>query len=153
MTCSSELKSIQTKIKTLGAFDSSTPHLTMYALIRSCGTIEASIKTIVADYFSRNQSARLKRFIDKKIRNSPTNPRYDHILKLLGEFDTTWKDSIKLRINTHKKRDKILSSLDSLCNARNDLAHGGRPNVTIKDIVKYYSNCTLIVKGVDALIV
>ena len=64
--CVSELERIKNIIISLGKMSNPVPFLTKYAIIKSCGTIEACFKEIIADYKVHEQNEKIKNFINQK---------------------------------------------------------------------------------------
>src|SRR6185436_4080195 len=88
--CTAELTQVELLINTLGATTRIAPYLTMYSLIRACGTIEQAFKSIVADCCSRRGKKQIKLFIEHQVRDSSMNPSYSNICGLLKKFDEDW---------------------------------------------------------------
>ena len=60
--CRTKLDKIWHMIEAVGSTNKISGYLTRYALVRICGTLEISYKTIIADYYVQ-QSPLLDRFI------------------------------------------------------------------------------------------
>jgi hypothetical protein len=150
--CSADLNQVSIIVTGLGATSSVVPYLTKYAIIRACGTIEQTTKTIVADYCSKRSKKQVKQFITKKVRESSTNPSYSNICKLLEDFDTDWRCNYKIYVEEHPEKSRLLDSLQSLIDARNDFAHGGNPSATIADVLQYFSDSRCLIETLDRVI-
>lgn len=127
-------------------------YLTHYSLIRACGTIEYSFKTIIAD-FHQNMSPQLSTYIDNKVRSNSCNPSYQNILSMLGDFDDNWKNNFKNQINARPDKDRLLASLNSLNVNRNSLAHGHGSIVPFSDIKLYFNDAVQIINILDSVVV
>lgn len=152
-SCDSDLVRIKNIIEGIGVTSNIVPYLNKYAIVRACGAIEVGFKTIVADCVSNGSNSQVKNFIDSRIRDSSMNPRYELILKTVEQFDENWKQEFKKRIKDHPRKDKILASLDSLVECRNEFAHGGNPNKSIDDVIAYFSDSKLILEILDEVVV
>lgn len=150
--CENDLVRIKNLIENIGVTSNIVPYLNKYAIIRACGAIEVGFKTIIADCVSNGSKPQVKSFVDARIRESSMNPRYELILKTVEQFDEDWEKEIKKRVKNHPQKDKILSSLDSLVECRNEFAHGGNPNKSIEDVIEYFSDSRLILQILDDVV-
>lgn len=150
--CQSELNQVKQLIDSLGLASSISPYLTKYSIIRACGVIETSFKSIIADFCSLRSKRQVKRFISKRVREGSANPSLDNIYKFLGDFDSVWKDGLKAKINLEPNRDNLRTSIESLVSARNEFAHGGNPNVSITDILTYFQHSRRIIELLDEVV-
>ncbi len=151
--CQSELNNIGKIIIRLGVFDNVIPYLTKYVLIKACGTIEQSYKTIIADCCEKGQSPQVQTYIRSKFRESSRNPSLTNIHNSLIEFDPKWNNKFKSRLRRRRNATKLRTSLKSLNAARNDFAHGGNPTISFKSICDYYDDALIIVKILDRVVV
>lgn len=151
--CRAELDHVQTTIAALGVTSSMSPYLTNYAVIRACGSIEVSFKALVADYCSKRSKPQVKRFIHMKIRRGSANPSQKNIMDTLNLFDEVWKRNFKANLRADADRQMLLTSLQSLVDARNEFAHGGSPTLSIADVLNHFDHARRVVEHVDAVIV
>ncbi len=151
--CHSEINNIGKIIKRLGVFDNVIPYLTKYVLIKACGTIEQSYKTIIADCCEKDQSPQVRNYIQSKFRESSRNPSLTNIHNSLLEFDQNRNNEFKSRLRRRRNVVKLRTSLKSLNDARNDFAHGGNPLISFKSICDYYDDALIIVKILDSVVV
>lgn len=149
--CSLELQKIQESINFVGQTHSIVPFLTNYALIKCCGTIENSFKTIISD-FHNALPPQAKNYIIETFYNSSMNPSKHNIHQTLCKFDVNWNNSFKDRLNAEIDKSRIESSLKSLNEARNEFAHGGRPNISFNNIVAYFEDSKKIIEILDDII-
>ena len=73
--CQTEILDIKQFINQ-NQFHRNVPYLTGYAVIRSCGTIEVSYKSIIADFFIRTRNTQIRNYIDNQVRNNSMNQSY-----------------------------------------------------------------------------
>lgn len=151
--CQTELESIKALIEEYGSFSSVVPFLTNYSVIKACGTIEQSFKTIIADCCEKGQNQQVKTYIQNTFRDGSRNPNYDNICKSLVEFDTNWCALFKKTVNKKKNVSNLRTSLKSLNDARNAFAHGGKPNVSFSSVVEYFKDSLVIVTILDSVVV
>lgn len=140
-------------IGVVGVMSPVTPYLTKYAVIRACGAIEVSFKSLIADFCNRRSKKQVKRFIEMRIKKGPANPSQQNIMNILHQFDEDWKKTFKLNLKADPQRQQLLDSLQSLVDARNEFAHGGSPTLTIADVLQHFDHARKIVEHVDAVVV
>lgn len=150
--CKNDLLRVKTIIDGLGLSSNIVPYLTKYSIIRSCGTIETAYKSLVVDYCEKRVKIQVKTFLNKRVRDSSSNPTYSNICKLLGNFDENWKESLKSQIDSLSHKSRLLASLQSLVDARNDFAHGGNPSATMQSVIDYFDDSNEIIEIIDRII-
>ena len=151
--CKQDLERIHLVImNTLGPTSPVVPYLTNYAVIRACGTMEVAFKSIITDHCSRRSKRQVKNYLENKVRNSSMNPSYDNILKTLKDFDPAWKEAFQNGINGHQNRDQIRTSMRSLVDARNAIAHGGQTTLSIADIIAYFDDFLEAIEILDGVV-
>ncbi len=151
--CDSELRQIEMLIEeVVGSTGTLVKYLTKYALIRSCGAIEFSYKTIIADFDQHTHNEQIRNFLQSKVRESSSNPSIDNILNTLKSFDEGWKNALREKINSHPDRERIRSSMQSLVTLRNEFAHGGSPVTSFNSIYEYYKDGKLVLEMLDSIV-
>lgn len=150
--CAAELAHVKTLVDGLGITSTIVPYLTKYAVIKACGSIELSFKAIIADYCSHRSKKQVKRFLTRRIREGSANPSFDNFCKFLLDFDEDWKKAFKAQIDLEPNKANLLTSLQSLVDARNDFAHGGNPSASITDVLVYFNHATRIVEIMDSVV-
>lgn len=151
--CRLELDHVQSCIATLGITSPVSPYLTKYAVIKACGTIEVSFKSLVADFCNKRSKKQVKRFIYKRIVRGSANPSHDNILKLLDQFDEDWKKTLQTNLKADPDKTHMISSLDSLVAARNEFAHGGNPTISMTDVLRHFDYARKVVEHIDGVVV
>ncbi len=150
--CDTELSHIQTLIVGLGPTSLVTPFLNKYAVIKACGTIEIAFKTVIADYCSKRSKPQVKNYLNKKVRENSSNPSYSRIMQILQEFDNAWANNFRVNVGALPNSANVLTSIQSLVNARNDFAHGGNPTLSFADVYKYYNDSRIIIETLDQVV-
>jgi len=150
--CQQDLLRVKAIIDSLGIGSNIVPYLNSYAVIKACGTMEVAFKAIVTDYCSHRSKKQVKKFLTNKIRDSSINPSYSNIIRTLSDFDDNWKERFKNDVNAHVQKNALLTSMQSLVDARNSFAHGGNHNLSINDIISYYSNFRTAIELLDATV-
>lgn len=151
--CRKELDHVQSCITTLGITSPVAPYLTKYAVIKACGTIEVSFKSLIADFCNKRSKKQIKRYINRRIVRGSANPSHDNILKLLDQFDEDWKKKFKANLGADTDKTHMLSSLDSLVAARNEFAHGGNPTISMSDVIRHFDFSKRVVEHIDAVVI
>ena len=147
-----ELTSIELLIGQVGVMSPMCKYLTHYTVMKTCGVIEFSYKTIIAD-FHNGCSIQLQTYIDKTVRENSKNPSLDNIHSLLKNFDENWNNQFTSQMNSHPDKNRLITSLKSLNGNRNALAHGQQCNASFYDIKSYFNDAMEIIKIVDAVVV
>ena len=150
--CTNELQKIQESINFVGQAHSIVPFLTNYAVIKCCGTIENSFKTIITDFHSIS-TIQAKKYIVETFYNSSMNPNKSNIRNSLKKFDSNWDTQFVGKLDLEINKSRIESSLQSLNEARNQFAHGGSPAVSFTNIVTYYNDAKRIIEILDEVVI
>lgn len=150
--CDGELLHVQTIIASLGITSAVVPYLTKYAVVRACGSIETSFKAVIADYCSHRSKKQVKRFIDRRIRDGSANPTIDNMNRFLRDFDEDWLATFKTQLNAEPNKPALITSLQSLVDARNEFAHGGNPTTSLTDVVQYFDHAKRIIEIMDGVV-
>jgi hypothetical protein len=148
--CFAELSHVRTLVDGLGIANNIALYLTRYAIIRACGTIEQAFKSILCDYCLRRSKKQVKRFLDRRVRESSSNPSYSNICKLAFDFDVDWQAQFKTAINASPDKTVLMTSLTSLVDARNQFAHGGSPSASIADVLVYFGHSRTVIEVLDS---
>ncbi|WP_396196262.1 HEPN domain-containing protein [Flavobacterium sp.] len=149
--CSLEMNEIQKIIDVFGQSHSIVPYLTNYAIIKCCGTIENTFKTILSD-FHNTLPIQAKNYIETTFTNSSMNPSKENICKSLKRFDENWNTEFKQKLDLETNKSQIDSSLKSLTDARNEFAHGGYPRVSFGSVITYFNDSKKIIEIIDDVV-
>lgn len=150
--CKLELDHVHACITAFGVTSQVVPYLTKYAVIKACGTIEVSFKSLIADFCSKRSKKQVKRFINKRIVSGSANPSHENILKFLDQFDEDWRKTFKANIQSDPDKSHMLSSLESLVAARNEFAHGGNPTISMPDVIRHFDYARKVVEHIDVVV-
>lgn len=148
--CRTELDKIWHMIEAVGSTNKISGYLTRYALVRICGTLEISYKTIIADYYVQ-QSPLLDRFITRHVRDANRNPNYNNICNTLKEFDEEKCKLFKQTISSLKNAEDFKSSLDTINTSRNAIAHGASSSLSFNDLKVHFEKALQIIEVLDSL--
>lgn len=147
--CLNEFDRIDRLIEVLTSTNPAVPFLTKYAIIKACGTIEQSFKTIIYDYACRDQSLHVKNFISSSFKESSLNPSLNNIHSSLTKFNEDWNEKFKENLKAEPNIERIRSSLRSLNNARNQFAHGVNLSMTFNDIKLYFEDSMKVIEHLE----
>ena len=150
--CKADLEQALAGINGVGKSSLIAPFITKFAIIRACGAIEIAVKSIVVDYCTKDSNLQVKNFISKKIKEKSLNPSFKMICNVISDFDKEWKEKFKSEVESLTEKTKLLVSLQSLVDARNEFAHGGNPGSSIEDILAYFNDGCQIIQVLDDII-
>lgn len=146
LSCKTELETIA-EIVSSNAFDSSTRIFNHYCAIKACGTLEKAFKSLISEYFKEHAPlSQITTYINLTIEKSSINPSLDNMKGTLKKFDDNWKIEFDTLLKAHNKYDEIKTSLQSLNDARNVFAHGGSPNITAGDALRYFNDAQIVIQ-------
>lgn len=146
--CENELCEIKTWADE-NPVDSKLRYLNAYAVIRSSGAIEISLKKMIYDWLSDNAKGDAKSYLEKMIVDSSSNPSTGVMLKFLQDFNQTKKSRFESNVS-NSLQDK--SNLNSLVQWRNDIAHGRTISAGIRAIYNdFHSGRSLLEKFYNIL--
>jgi len=148
--CSDELIHISQTVEAIGSTSRPVPYMNKYAIIKASGTLERAFKTIIADFLENGTTnTSLQSFIDNQIRQNSQNPSYGNICGTLKKIDEVLLTEFKTQVNSLADKDRIQTSLQSLVDDRNNLAHGGTPPASVGQTLQYYQDSIQIIECLD----
>ena len=120
-----------------------------YLCICTSGYIESSIKTILRKYVeSETSDIKLPQtinFVENQLESYRLTPQRAQILELIGQFNPKWRRNLSHSINK-----ELGSSLSSIVQHRNNIAHGAIVYLVLKDLKKNSDDAKEIVQLVYA---
>ena len=145
--CAAELGKIKQWIDS-NKLHSNIQYLVSYAVIKSSGTIEYTMKQMLFDYLSAGCNTEALQFFTKHIIDASFNPSPGKIQKLLSSINPVWEaqflDAIK---GSQQKGD-----LKSLVDLRNNFAHGLPITASIENIINYFNSGVWILEKLNGII-
>ncbi|GEQ61142.1 hypothetical protein VL4N_03640 [Vagococcus lutrae] len=136
---------INNSFQNLNTNDPIRIHLTNYLIIRSCGTIEQGMKLLISNHFSAKTTDRyLKNFIENSVMKNSKNPSENLVNDFLKQFDNNKKINCLYDRYSNINKKQLYSSLDSLRNLRNQIAHGDRVSTSHNTVNKYLDSSILL---------
>lgn len=115
-------------------------HWVRYLVVVSSGFIETTVRDIFSDYAESKSAPRVSRYVTHALER-PGNMTSDKLSKLVRTFDPDWWDDF----DTSKESDAIKSSLNSIVNNRNLIAHGENISLTIGQLRSYFDQCLVLI--------
>jgi hypothetical protein len=101
-------------------------HWAKYLCILISGYLEQSVKEVLFEFGTLQDSSKLSNYIEKTWKKSQ-NMNVDVIRKELGNFDDSWGVSFGEWL---KSDDRRKNTMDDLMRSRNNIAHGKLANTT-----------------------
>lgn len=112
-----------------------------YLCIRTYAYVETSVKTILLQYIrSVTRDDSIENFVAAQLRRQ-RNLWYSELIHLLSSFNPDWSNLLKTGIT-----ERMRTSLDSLVNIRNRIAHSDDVDISLADMEHYFSYCKDIVR-------
>lgn len=110
-----------------------------YLCIRTFGYIEYGIKTILREHVRSNaHDTPTFNYVNARLRN--LSLQRAQILELIGQFDQQWSESLKHDITTNHG-----DSLRAIVVNRNEIAHGGDVDISLRDLEGYFGHAREVV--------
>ncbi|MCY4073513.1 MAG: HEPN domain-containing protein [Chloroflexi bacterium] len=110
-----------------------------YLCIRTFGYIEYGIKTILREHVRSNAlDAPTFNYVNSQLRN--LRLRRAQIIELIGFFDQGWSEGLKRRITPDHG-----DSLKAIVVNRNEIAHGGDVDISLRDLERYFIHAREVV--------
>ena len=121
-------------------------YLASYLTVYISGIYEETIETIIKEKFSRLNRNYVDRYIEKTVGQGFRNPNIENIRNLLKKINSRWSKIIGGLPILNK------SALNSIVSNKNLLAHGQSTNLTLREVLQYYSNSRLIIEKIDEIV-
>ncbi|GAA4327732.1 hypothetical protein GCM10023115_41690 [Pontixanthobacter gangjinensis] len=114
--------------------------LSKFLCIRASGFVESSIRNLIAEFTDGSAPKQIQSYVGKETKYI-TNLRYDRLSKLLGTFDSSWKEELEEKISEEQK-----SALNTIVSNRNNIAHGENDAISYSLMFNYYSRIKEVVE-------
>lgn len=112
-----------------------------YLCVRSYVYVEFAVQTILREYVNAvTDDAPVGNYVKEQLRVNPALRRSE-LLKLIGKFSDEWKANI--RENTV---GRLGTSLDSIVNNRNRIAHGDDVYISLSNLESYFGDAQRVVQ-------
>lgn len=118
--------------------------MSRFLCIRVGGYIEVFIKERICNFVEDRKSHKVvKAYIQTAVKNI-TNLNHKKMVDLLKSFSPDWADHYEQNVSEEMK-----SSLGSVYELRNNIAHGGNDSLSILTLKKHFSNIEQLLNIVD----
>lgn len=118
-----------------------------FLCVRIGGYIEAYIKERICNFVSNRKSHKvITSYIQTAIRNI-TNLNNKKLIEFLKSFSSEWAEYYTLHVT-----QEMTSSLGSVYNLRNNIAHGGNDSLSLMELKKHFGNIEQLLIIVDKAI-
>jgi hypothetical protein len=130
------------KTKDLNADPELISHWSRYLCVLVSGFVEASVRTLIAEYATARSAPEVAHFVGNKLKMF-TNAKTNKILDLVAEFGSDYKDQLASTLTDEHK-----DAVDSVVSNRHLIAHGKDVGIGIGTIRRYYDS---VVKAVEEI--
>lgn len=137
-----KLDSLFAKTKDLDSDPELISHWSRYLCVLVSGFVEASVRTLIADYATARSAPEIAHFVGSKLKMF-TNAKMNKILDLVAEFGDDYRENLANAVT-----DEIKAAVDSVVSNRHLIAHGKDVSIGITAVTKYY---LLVIKAIEEL--
>lgn len=130
------------KVKELGDDPELIAHWSRYLCVLVSGFIEASVRTLLADYLSSRSAPEVATFAGQRLREF-SNAKMNKILVLLGEFGNEYRMRIEKAVEGELK-----DAVDGVVSNRHLIAHGQDVGIGFGTIKQYFGK---VVKAIEEI--
>jgi hypothetical protein len=138
-----KLDALFAKTKDLNSDAELIAHWSRYLCVLVSGFVEASVRTLIADYATSRSSPEIAHFVGTKLKIF-TNAKTNKILDLVAEFGNDFREELAKVLT-----DELKDSVDSVVSNRHLIAHGQDVGIGIATIKKYYSSVVTAVEELE----
>ena len=120
-------------------------HWARYLCVRLTGLLEYSIKSIYADYISREATQYVSQFAGATLDVSLRNPDSGALLGFVGKFHLGWQSDLKEFLT----EDDRGGAVTSLMKIRNAIAHGTEKEITFHRLSEYKPKVIAVIEFIE----
>jgi len=120
-------------------------YLAKYLCILSSGFLEESIRTIYGNYAEGKSNRNVTEYVKKRLR-SFQNADYESILQTTYSFSNEWGNNLEKFVTEEMK-----TSINSIVNNKNLLAHGSNSGITYDSLKNYFENSLKVLDFLETL--
>jgi len=133
------------RVKGIGQDTELQADFSKYLCVLVSGYLEKAVFALVVDHARKTGAPSLQRFVHQRTKNF-TNANSQKLINLLGDFDQTWRISLKGFLV-----DDLKDAVDSVVNLRNIIAHGESVGVTYQTAADYYLRVQKVINHIADL--
>lgn len=137
-----KLDSLFAKTKDLDSDPELIAHWSRYLCVLVSGFVEASVRTLIADYATARSAPEIAHFVGSKLKMF-TNAKINKLLDLVSEFGDEFREDFAKSVT-----EEIKDAVDSVVSNRHLIAHGKDVGIGISAITKYYQS---VIKAIEEL--
>lgn len=137
-----KLDAIFAKTKDLQDDPELIAHWSKYLCVLVSGFVEASVRTLIAEYATARSAPEIAHFVGSKLKMF-SNAKMNKILDLVAEFGCNYRDQLANSVT-----EEIKDAVDSVVSNRHLIAHGQDVGIGISTVKKYYQS---VVRAVEEL--
>lgn len=138
-----KLDAIFRKIDDLGADSELIAHWSRYLCVLVSGFVEASVRTLIADYASNRSAPEIAHFVGTRLKMF-TNAKMSKIYDLVSEFGEDFQKELEKSIDV-----EIKDAVDSIVINRHQIAHGQDVGIGFATIKRYYKSAVKAVEEIE----
>ncbi|MCA9076038.1 MAG: hypothetical protein KDA93_13505 [Planctomycetaceae bacterium] len=131
------------KAKELNGDPELLAHWARYLCVLASGFIEASVRTIVAEYATKRASPEIAHFIGKSLK-SFSNAKMSKIYEVASQFGNDFGDKLIQSMD-----EEYEAAVDSIVSNRHQIAHGRNVGIGLVTIQQYYKSAVKAVEVIE----
>lgn len=120
-------------------------YLAKYLCILSSGFLEESIRTIYGNYAEGKSNRNVTEYVKKRLRYFQ-NADYESIMQITYSFSNEWGSNLEKFVTEEMK-----TSINSIVNNKNLLAHGSNSGITYVSLKNYFENSLKVLDYLETL--
>ena len=118
-------------------------HWARYLCILASGFIEASVRTLYAEYARTKAAPYVANYVEGQLARFQ-NPKMENILELTRAFSPEWEENLRT-----KSDGEVKDGVNSIVANRHRIAHGESVGITYATIVRYYESAVKVVDEIE----
>ncbi len=138
-----KLDSVFDKVNDLKNDPELTAHLSRYLCVLVSGFVEASVRTLIADYATKRSAPEVAHYVGQRLK-SFRNAKMNNIIDLVSDFGDDFRIEFKKSIN-----DELKDAVDSVVDNRHQISHGVDVGIGLPAIRKYYESVVSVVEELE----
>jgi len=122
-------------------------YLSSYLVVMLSGIYEDCVEHLFSLRAEKAGDPELSSYVRKTLHASFRNPKFEKIVEVLGKFGKHYADELKNGVQDRNKQ-----ALDSIVNNKNQIAHGGRSQVTLGEVLDFHHNTLPIFEALEKIL-
>ena len=121
--------------------------LSSYLVVAISGIFEDCVEHLFIERVNKTNDNEIENLVKELIHQDFRNPEYAEIKKFVSYLSSKYGKDLRTKID-----DKNITGLNSIVTNKNQVAHGGISNATIKDIRTYYKSALRIFEELEKIL-